>query len=100
MDASNSPAERIVFLHLDTLPEKFQAHFCSATSGKGFNLLRGETDYNLTHTIEFLLEYFPGMPPMWISNLLANQRVMSFNASMNRAPASRPPFTPKVTSAP
>ena len=79
-DASNSPAERIVFLHLDNLSEKFQAHFCTATSGKRFNLVRGETDYNLTRTIEFLLEYFPGMPPVWISCLLANQRVLTFNA--------------------
>lgn len=79
-DASDSPAERIVFLHLDSLSEKFQAHFSTASSGKRFNLLHGETDYNLTHTIEFLLEYFPGMPPIWISNLLANQRVMKFNA--------------------
>lgn len=79
-DAINSPAERIVFLHLDNLSERFQAHFCTASSGKRFNLLRGETDYNLTRTIEFLLEYFPGMPPVWISSLLANQRVMSFNA--------------------
>ncbi|NBV20493.1 MAG: MBL fold metallo-hydrolase [Proteobacteria bacterium] len=79
-DASNSPADRIVFLHLDSLSEKFQAHFGTATSGKRFNLLHGETDYNLTHTIEFLLEYFPSMPPIWISNLLANQRVMKYNA--------------------
>lgn len=79
-DATNSPAERIVFLHLDRLSERFQAHFCTATSGKRFNLLRGETDYNLTRTIEFLLEYFPGMPPVWISSLLANQHVLSYNA--------------------
>lgn len=79
-DASNSPAERIVFLHLDSLSERFQAHFCTATSGKRFNLVRGETDYNLTRTIEFLLEYFPAMPPVWISSLLANQSVLSFNA--------------------
>ena len=79
-DATNSPAERIVFLHLDNLSEKFQTHFCTASSGKRFTLLRGETDYNLTRTIEFLLEYFPGMPPVWISSLLASQRVMSFNA--------------------
>ena len=79
-DAIHSPAERIVFLHLDNLSEKFQAHFTTASSGKRFALLQGETDYDLTRTIEFLLEYFPGMPPVWISNLLANQRVMRFNA--------------------
>lgn len=79
-DAFSSPAERIVFLHLDNLPEKFQSHFCTATSGKRFNLLRGGTDYNLTRTIEFLLEYFPGMQPVWISNLLSNQQVLSYNA--------------------
>ena len=79
-DAVASPAERIVFLHLDNLPEKFQSHFCTATSGKRFNLLRGSTDYNLTRTIEFLLEYFPSMPPVWISHLLSNQQVISYNA--------------------
>jgi hypothetical protein len=26
------------------------------------------------------MEYFPGMPPVWISNLLANQHVLSYNA--------------------
>lgn len=52
----------------------------TASSGKRFPVVRGETDYNLTQTIEFLLEYFPGMPPVWISNLLANQRVLEFNS--------------------
>ncbi len=79
-DALHSPAERIVFLHLDQLSDRFNAQFSVATSGKRYTIVRGATDYNLTRTIEFLLEYFPGMPPSWISNLLANQEVLSFNA--------------------
>lgn len=79
-DAVDSPAERIVFLHLDKLSEAFRAQFTTASSGKRFSILRGETDYNLTRTIEFLMEYFPDMPPIWISNLLANQNVYSYNA--------------------
>lgn len=79
-DALWSPAERIVFLHLDRLSEKFNAQFSVASSGKRYTIVRGTTDYSLTRTIEFLLEYFPGMPPSWISNLLANQQVLSFNA--------------------
>ena len=79
-DALESPAERIVFMHTDRLPDAFDAHFTMATAGKRFVLLPGETDYYLTRTIEFLLEYFPDMPPMWISNLLANQRVMKYNS--------------------
>ena len=79
-DALQSPADRVVFMHLDKLSDRFEAHFMTASSGKRFPVLRGETDYNLTRTIEFLLEYFPGMPPVWISNLLANQRVFTFNA--------------------
>ncbi|MBL9173021.1 MAG: cyclic nucleotide-binding domain-containing protein [Verrucomicrobiales bacterium] len=79
-DALESPAERIVFMHMDRLSDTFDAHFTSASAGKRFVLLPGETDYNLTRTIEFLLEYFPEMPPMWISNLLANQRVMKYNS--------------------
>jgi len=79
-DALESPADRVVFMHLDKLSDRFEAHFMTASSGKRFPVLRGETDYNLTRTIEFLLEYFPGMPPVWISNLLANQRVFTFNA--------------------
>ena len=79
-DALGSPAERIVFMHLDKLSERFDSHFMTASSGKRFPVLPGETDYNLTRTIEFLLEYFPGMPSVWISNLLANQHVRTFNA--------------------
>ena len=79
-DAMRSQAERIVFMHMNKLSETFDAHFTSATSGKRFCVLKGETDYNLTRTIEFLLEYFPDMPPMWISHLLANQQVLKFNA--------------------
>ncbi len=79
-DAVNSPAERILFLHLDKLSDRFDTHFSTASAGKRFCVLRGETDFNLTRTIEFLLEYFPDMPPMWISHLLANQRVLQFNA--------------------
>ncbi|MEY2877676.1 MAG: hypothetical protein RLZZ15_56 [Verrucomicrobiota bacterium] len=79
-DALLSPAERVVFLHLDKLPERFQAHFTTATSGKRFCVLRGETDYNLTRTIEFLLDYFKGLPPDWISHLMSNQQSRTFNA--------------------
>ena len=79
-DALHSEAERIVFLHLDQLSDEFQAQFTVASSGKRFPILRGDTDYNLTRTIEFLMEYFPEMPPIWISNLLANQKVFSYNA--------------------
>ncbi len=78
-DSLKSPAERIVVLHLDKLPERFNAHFTTASSGKRFGVLRGDTDYYLTRAIEFLLEYFPDMPPMWISHLLANQHVLKFN---------------------
>jgi len=67
-------------MHLDKLSERFASHFMTASSGKRFPVLVGHTDYNLTRTIEFLLEYFPGMPPTWISNLLANQHVRTFNA--------------------
>ncbi|MFT4691858.1 MAG: hypothetical protein ACI9OD_004084 [Limisphaerales bacterium] len=79
-DALDSPAERIVFMHMEKLPDRFAANFMTASSGKRFPVVRGETDYNLTQTIEFLLEYFPGMPPVWISHLLANQRVLEFNS--------------------
>lgn len=79
-DALESPAERIVFMHMDKLADAFDSHFTTASAGKRFVLLPGETDYYLTRTIEFLLEYFPDMPPMWISNLLANQRVIKYNA--------------------
>lgn len=79
-DALTSDAERIVFLHLEGLSDRFQAQFTVAASGKRFLVCRGDTDYDLTRTIEFLLEYFPEMPPVWISNLLANHRVHTYNA--------------------
>ncbi len=79
-DALDSKSERIVFLHLDQLSDRFHAQFTVASSGKRFPIVFGDTDYNLTRTIEFLMEYFPTMPPIWISNLLANQKTRSYNA--------------------
>ncbi len=79
-DALGSDSDRIVFLHLDKLSDRFHAQFTVATSGKRFPIQNGDTDYNLTRTIEFLMEYFPEMPPIWISNLLANQKTFSYNA--------------------
>ena len=36
-----SPAERIVFMHMDRLSDTFDAHFTSASAGKRFVLLPG-----------------------------------------------------------
>ncbi|MCB1159058.1 MAG: cyclic nucleotide-binding domain-containing protein, partial [Leptospiraceae bacterium] len=79
-DAEDSESDRIVFLHLDKLPDKFETQFSIASSGKRFTILPGQTDYWLTRTIEFLLEYFPKMPPGWISNLLGDRDIRRYNA--------------------
>jgi hypothetical protein len=67
-------------MHLDGLSDKYQAQFNVAESGKRFWILKGYTDYNTTRTIEFLLEYFPKMPPLWISNLLGDQDLFHYNS--------------------
>ncbi|MEM7182678.1 MAG: cyclic nucleotide-binding domain-containing protein [Spirochaetota bacterium] len=79
-DAEESKADKVVFLHLDKLPERFRAQFSVASSGKRFTIISGQTDYWLTKTIEFVLGYFPDMSPNWISNLLGDLEIRTFNS--------------------
>jgi len=80
VDCLQSPAERVVVMHVDKLSEQYRAHFSVAASGKKYSIIRGNADYSLTRTIEFMLEYFPDMSPSWISNLLADLQDLRYNA--------------------
>ena len=70
-------------VHGVILPERraaeVNATVIKTSAGATEHLLIAQ-ETNLTRTIEFLLEYFPEMPPMWISNLLSNQKVIKYNA--------------------
>jgi len=79
-DALGSKAERVVFVHVDRLPEEFNATFSVAASGKRYTVLDGDSDIYTTRTIELLMRNFQRpLPGPWLSTLFADKEIKRYN---------------------
>ena len=77
---ATSPADRIVFVHIDELPPEFSATFSVARAGKRFTLIEG--DLSLYSMLMFhYLELWIGdrAPNRWIRSLVSNSEVLRYN---------------------
>ena len=77
---ATSPADRIVFVHIDELPPEFSATFSVARAGKRFTLIEG--DLSLYSMLIFhYLELWIGdrAPNRWIRSLVSNSEVLRYN---------------------
>lgn len=80
-DALGSQAERVVFVHVESLPERFNATFSLADSGKRYIIIEADADIYTARTIELLLGNFPGpLDTRWLSTLFTNKKIKRFNA--------------------
>ncbi len=79
-DSLKSHAERIIFLHLENLPAKFDAIFSMAEGGKRYTLVEADSDAYIIKTMEILREQFPGMSPDWSRTLLSSLQIVTYNA--------------------
>lgn len=79
-DALESKAERVVFVHVDSLPAQFNATFSLANSGKRYVVLDGDSDIYTARTMELLMKNFQ-RPLMgrWLSTLFADKVVKRYN---------------------
>jgi len=79
-DALESKAERVVFVHVEKLPEVLNTRFTLASSGKRYTLFEGnDTIYNsqINHYLNsWLGEPFPHR---WLSSLLTEQEIYRYN---------------------
>jgi CRP-like cAMP-binding protein len=79
-DALNSKAERVVFVHVDKLPEELNTTFSLASSGKRYTLWEGNSSI-YTSQINHYLTLWLGQPfpNRWMRNLLAEQEIYRYN---------------------
>lgn len=80
IDSLNSKAERIVFVHVDELPEALTTTFSLASSGKRYTVLDGDSSIP-TSQIDHYLTLWLGqpLPNRWMRNLLAEQSIKRYN---------------------
>ncbi len=79
-DALDSKAERVVFVHVDEVPEALQTTFSLASSGKRYTLIEGDSMI-YTSQINHYLTLWLGQPfpNRWMRNLLAEQDIYRYN---------------------
>ncbi len=79
-DALESQANRVVFVHVDEVPEALQTTFSLASSGKRYTLLEGDSTI-YTSQINHYLTMWLGQrfPNRWMRNLLAEQEIYRYN---------------------
>ena len=79
-DALESQAERVVFVHVEEVPEALQTTFSLASSGKRYTLLEGDSMI-YTSQINYYLTMWLGQPfpNRWMRNLLAEQDIYRYN---------------------
>ena len=79
-DSLKSLAERVVFVHVDKVPDALQTTFSLASSGKRYTLLEGDSMI-YTSQINHYLTLWLGQPfpNRWMRNLLAEQEIYRYN---------------------
>ena len=79
-DSLNSRAERVVFVHVDEMPEDLQTTFSLASAGKRYTLFEGDSMI-YTSQINHYLTLWLGqpLPNRWLRNLLAEQEIYRYN---------------------
>ena len=79
-DSLNSNAERVVFVHVDELPEELTTTFSLASAGKRYTVLDGDSSI-YTSQISHYLTLWLGqpLPNRWMRNLLAEQEINRYN---------------------
>jgi len=79
-DALASEAERVVFVHVEEVPEALQTTFSLASSGKRYTLIEGDSMI-YTSQINHYLTMWLGQPfpNRWMRNLLAEQEIYRYN---------------------
>lgn len=80
IDALESEADRIVFVHVDALPETLTTTFSLASSGKRYTLFDGDSGI-YTAQISYYLSKWLGQefPSRWMRCLLAEHEILKYN---------------------
>ncbi len=79
-DALQSEAERVVFVHVEKVPESLQTTFSLASSGKRYTLIEGDSMIYASQINHYLTLWLgQPFPNRWMRNLLAEQEMYRYN---------------------
>ena len=79
-DALESDAERVVFVHVDKLPDELNATFSLASSGKRYTLLEGDSSIYTSQINHYLTLWLnQPFPNRWMRSLLAEHEIYRYN---------------------
>ena len=80
-DALQSQSDRVVFVHVEDVPETLKATFSVVSSGKRYNLIDGDDSVYLIQASRFLSRWLgQTIPNRWLNNLLIEQEIARYNA--------------------
>ena len=76
----DAPSERVVFVHVDELPESFRATFSVASAGKSYSVIPGDDSLYLSLIHHYLNQWMgDSVPDKWIRSLIAGAKLEHYN---------------------
>ncbi|MDJ0778981.1 MAG: cyclic nucleotide-binding domain-containing protein [Gammaproteobacteria bacterium] len=79
-DALESEADRVVFVHVDAMPENLRTTFSLASSGKRYTLIEGDSTIYTSQILHYLTTWLgQPFPNRWMRNLLAEHEIYRYN---------------------
>jgi hypothetical protein len=80
-DALQSASERVVFVHVDDVPDMLKTTFSVVSSGKRYTLFEGGSAIDTARIHHHLTEWLgQPLPNRWLNNLLIEQEIYRYNA--------------------
>jgi len=79
-DLIHSPADRVVFVHLEKLSSEFNTIFSVASAGKRYTIIEGDASVYIP-LVNHYLSQLSGFqsPSRWLHNLLAEAQIKKYN---------------------
>ena len=79
-DALQSKADRVVFVHVEEVPQALQTTFSLASAGKRYTLIEGDSMIYASQINHYLSLWLgQPFPNRWMRNLLAEQEIYRYN---------------------
>ena len=80
-DALKSDADRVVFVHVEHLPNEFDTTFSLASSGKRYTVIEGDPSLYTSQVNHYLTHWLgEPFPNRWMRSLLAEEEIRKYNA--------------------
>ena len=80
-DALRSEADRVVFVHVEQLPNELDTTFSLASAGKRYTVIEGDPSVYTSQVNHYLTSWLgDAFPNRWMRSLLAEEEIRRYNA--------------------